>query len=207
MYDLLSRIGQVGSPEDVCDRVIEAAFDAGVDVDALVARHMPGPPARCGSREWFRGRRTILGAVVAHLAGSGRLDCIAAGPQPSANDSRSVIQWIEPAVVDAITRRADRNPGGRFRSVERTTPLELIREWMGGIGVELAPERLVELADRLRGVAYCDSDGHICGQSLIESIRSEQEAGSDDERYADAAADFDAAVAALETLFVRLALR
>ena len=136
-----------------------------------------------------------------------RLDCIAAGPQPSANDSRSVIQGIEPAVADAITRRADRNPGGRFQSVQRATPLEVIREWIGKIGVKVAPERLVELADRLRGLGWVDHDGHLHGQTLTDAIRAEQDAGVGDERYADAAADFDEAVAALERLFVRLALR
>lgn len=207
VYDLLRRIGQVGPRHEVCDRVIEAAFDAGVDVDSLVSRHLPGPPPRCGSREWHRGRRTILGAVVAYLAASGRLDCIAANPEAVSHQPRSPILGIAPAVADAIVRRADRNPGGRFRSVERATPLELIREWIGGIGVEVAPERLVELADRLRGLAWVDHDGHIHGQTLIEAIRAEQDAGIRDERYAGAAADFDAAVAALERLFVRLALR
>ena len=194
VFDLLARIGQVGPSDVVCDRVIQSALDAGVDVDALVSRHMPGPPPRCGSREWHRGRRTILGAVVAHLADSGRLDCIAAGPQPSAGAGRSPIPGMEPAVVDAITRRADRNPGGRFRSVRRATPLEVIREWIGGIGVKVAPERLVELADRLRGLAWVDHDGHLHGQTLIDAIRAEQDAGVGDERYADAAADFDGAV-------------
>lgn len=207
VYDLLARIGQVGQPGEVTDRVVEAALDAGVDVDSLVSRHTPGPPPRCGSREWYRGRRTILGAVVAHLAGSGRLDCIAAGPPPSADWACSPIPGIEPAVADAITRRADRNPGGRFRSVQRATPLDLIREWIAGIGVEVAPERLVELAERLRGLAWVDHDGHLHGQTLLDAIRAEQDAGVRDERYAGAAADFDAAVAALERLFVRLALR